>query len=138
MRKLFVALTLGVLLMVTGPVQAGGTGVTVGEVSSITGNLPAATLNWGSVTFPVTVKTNAAKGYRLVVKATSLTNGIAVALSDVKITVQAPSGCWSTGNSAGRDRRTGEFGDVIYVTVSVWQPVGSPKVTLSYVFERFK
>jgi hypothetical protein len=138
MKKFITALALGVMLMSPSVAGAAGTGATVGLVAKISGNVPSVTLSWGSATFPITVLTNASKGYRVTVTPVSLTNGIGVSLSDVKVSISATSGCWVSGKQFGRDRRTGQYGDVAWVTVSVWQPVGSPKVSFVYKFETFE
>lgn len=137
MRKFITALAIGAMLMSPAAANA-RTNVDVKLVAKITGNVPSVTLAWGSATFPINVLTNAAKGYRVTVTPASMTGGIGVSLADVKVSISATSGCWTSGKQFGRDRRTSEYGDTAWVTISVWQPIGSPKVGLVYKFETFQ
>lgn len=117
--------------------SSGDTNVTVGLVAELNGKVPSVVLSWGSASFPITVKTNAAMGYRVVVKATSLINGFATTLSDVKVQVtkiQGTAQCSAFGSVATSTRRTTQFGDAYQVRVSVPLFLGAPTVKLSYEF----
>ncbi|CAB4189222.1 hypothetical protein UFOVP1189_16 [uncultured Caudovirales phage] len=114
-----------------------GTGASTLLVAQIDGKLPSVTLAWGSASFPITVKTNAALGYRVTVRATSILNGFATTLKDVKVEVTKIRGVArssATGSVACSTGKTTEQGDVYQVRVSVPLFLGSPMVKLSYDF----
>jgi len=113
-----------------------GTGATTLLTAEIDGKLSSATLAWGSASFPIAVKTNAALGYRVTVRAISIVNGFATTLKDVKVEVTKIHGTArssATGNVACSSGRT-DPSDVYQVRVSVPLFLGSPTVKLSYDF----
>lgn len=121
----------------TPPPVLAGTGTCVGVVATATG--PTSTiLSWGSGKIPLTVKTNAAKGYKLTVTVTGVKNGIVIGVKDINITLATSA---STGantsmppvGTASATKRTSAMGDQITVKLSTWQPMGSPTVALRYV-----
>ena len=144
MKKLLTGLVLGAMLMSPQPASAGDdngtsdTTVNVRRVTQIVGNRSSVTLAWGSATFPITVKTNASGGYHVTVIPVSLTGGVGVSLANVKVSISGAKGCWRTAREFGRETRTSASGDTAWVTISVWQPLGSPKVSLIYKLETFK
>jgi hypothetical protein len=133
MRKFIAALALGVAIVSPSAVAA-NTSVTVGLVKELSGAQSAVTLDWGSYTFPVVLKTNGSESY-LTVRVTGLSNGIGVGASDVRISFSAPAAYSVSGNTVRRLHKTAKAGDVVYITVSVWQPIGSPRVSLSYIYK---
>lgn len=120
------------------PAAAVGTGACVDPKASVSG--PTTTyLAWGSASMPLVVKTNAAFGYTLTVNIKSLTGGVVISANDVSIALQTTlsKGVVTTKTigrvaSATSTLRTNETGDLINVKLSTWQPLGSPKVTISY------
>jgi hypothetical protein len=114
------------------------TTVTVGLVSKTSGLIPQVELAWGSASESIVVLTNSAKGYRLTARAVSLKGGIGINLADVKVELRKVYGtarAYAVGGSAGSTWRTDKWGDVYEIRVSVWQPFGSPVVTLAYNYE---
>ena len=147
MDRLIVALAIALALLIatgTGVVRAANnsgdsdTTVTVGLVSKTSGLVPRVTLAWGSASETIVVQTNSSKGYRLVVRAVGLKNGIGVSLTDVKVELRKVYGAtrsYASGSTAGSTGRTDKRGDVYELRVTVWQPIGSPVVTLAYSYE---
>ena len=115
-------------------VPANGTGVTVNLTKQMTGARPAVVLEWGSRTFGVTLKTNGSRS-RLTVTPVSLVGGVAISTKDVRISFSAPADYAIDGNTIRRDGKTAKAGDTLWITVSVWQPIGSPTVYLAYDYK---
>lgn len=112
--------------------------VTVGLVSKTSGLIPQVKLAWGSASESIVVLTNSAKGYRLTARAVGLKGGVGISLADVKVELRKAYGtarAYAVGSTAGSTGRTDKWGDVYEIRVSVWQPIGSPVVTLAYSYE---
>ena len=137
MRRLITLAVLAITLGAPMATKANDSSVTVGLVAELNGKVPSVTLSWGSASFPITVKTNAGLGYRVVVRATNIINGFATTLSDVKVQVtkiQGTARCSAYSNVANSSGMTTKWGDVYQVRVSVPLFLGSPTVKLSYEF----
>ena len=146
--RIIIALIVSLALLfatVTGVAKAasssgdGDTTVTVGLVSKTSGLIPSVTLAWGSASETIVVKTKSAKGYRLTARAVNISGGIGVSLADVKVVLRkihgTPRAYAGPNNTAGSTWRTDKYGDIYEIRVTVWQPIGSPVVTLAYSYE---
>lgn len=120
------------------PAAAVGAGACVDLTATATGPTTAV-LAWGSASIPLVVKTNATFGYTLTVNIKSLTGGIVIGAKDVSIALEPTStkgavAAKTIGQTATATSTlpTDKTGDVITVKLSTWQPIGSPRVAISY------
>lgn len=138
MRRLIIAaiaaIVMGAPTMAVAKTPSSSIIIEVDLVKEMTGAKSSVVLGWGSYSFYVNLRTNGSAS-RLTVTPTSITNGIAISLSDVKISFSAPAAYTVNGNTISRLHKTAETGDVVKITVSVWQPLGSPTVRLSYDYK---
>ena len=126
---------------ITPQTVAAGTGTCVGLVAKVTGPKSTA-LSWGSGQIPLTVTTNASKGYKLTVTVTGVKNGVVIGVKDINITLATSASTGANTSTppvatASATKRTSAVGDQITVKLSTWQLFGSPTVAVKYVLTAY-